>query len=358
MKIVNTVILILLPALILMIAPKVTLAQNAGEVKCDSEVVVQADDWLSKLADKFYGDALAFPAIAEATNRKATTDPSYAKIENVNVIEPGWKLCLPSKQEAQAMLSKAAAAGPTQIEAPPADEIYAPVIDPANFVTSIDNPYFPLSPGTIFVYEGKTEKGNEYNETYVTPQTKVILGVTCVVVSDTVKVDGQLEEATLDWYAQDKQGNVWYMGEDSKEYQDSQVVSTKGSWEAGVDGALPGIIMQANPQVGQTYRQEYYKGEAEDMAAVVSLSESVSVPYASYTNLLMTKEWSALDTPPVIEYKYYAKGVGFIMTRGTETGKLKLVEIRDQQGNQTGDQNNGSANQGDQGQGNGDEGGD
>ena len=156
----------------------------------------------------------------------------------------------------------------------------------------------------------------------------MILGVTCVVVSDTVKVDGVLEEATLDWYAQDKQGNVWYFGEDSKEYKDGKVTSTKGSWETGVKGALPGIVMEANPKVGDTYRQEYYKGEAEDMASVESLSESVSVPYGAYSNLLMTKEWSALDSPPVFENKYYAKGVGFLMTKGDQTGELKLVGIR------------------------------
>jgi hypothetical protein len=101
----------------------------------------------------------------------------------------------------------------------------------------IDNPYFPLQPGTTFVYEGRTEKGNEHNEVYVSSETRAILGVTCVVVSDTVTVDGNLEEATLDWYAQDRQGAVWYFGEDSREFENGAVVSTAGSWEAGVDGA-------------------------------------------------------------------------------------------------------------------------
>ena len=208
-------------------------------------------------------------------------------------------------------------------------ETYAPVIDPANFISQIDNPYMPLLPGTTFISEGKTEKGNEYNEVYVSPETKVILGVTCVVVKDKVMVDGVLEEATLDWYAQDKQGNVWYFGENSKEYQDGQVTSTAGSWEAGVNNALPGIVMQANPTVGETYRQEYYKGEAEDWASVLSLSESVTVPTGSYSNVLMTNEWSGLDNPPIYEHKYYAAGIGFIMTKYVEGGyEMKLVEIR------------------------------
>lgn len=209
------------------------------------------------------------------------------------------------------------------------DESYAPVIDPANYVAVIDNPYMPLIPRTTLIYDGKTEKGNEHNEVYVSSETKVILGVTCIVVKDSVMVDGALEEQTLDWYAQDKQGNVWYFGEDSKDYDNGEVISTKGSWEAGVDGALPGIVMKANPSVGETYRQEYYTGEAEDWAVVLSLSESVSLPIGSYSDMLMTNEWSALDTPPVYEHKYYAKGVGFVMTKYLEGGfELKLTEIR------------------------------
>ena len=218
---------------------------------------------------------------------------------------------------------------PPQATVSPTLEHYAPIINPADFVAVIDNPYFPLIPGTTSVYEGKTEKGNEHNEVYVSTETKVILGVTCVVVKDTVMVDGKLEEMTFDWYAQDKQGNVWYFGEDSKEYKDGAVVSTKGTWEAGVDSAQPGIVMKANLIVGDTYRQEYYKGEAEDWAKVLSLSESASVPISSYSDVLMTNEWSALDNPPVYEHKYYVKEVGFIMTQYVEGGyELKLIEVR------------------------------
>ena len=210
----------------------------------------------------------------------------------------------------------------------PTEEVYAPVIDPVNFVTAIDNLYFPLQPGTTFVYEGRTETGNEHNEVYVSSETRVILGVTCVVVSDTVTVDGNLEEATLDWYAQDKQGNVWYLGEDAREYENDAVVSTAGSWEAGVDGAQPGILMPARPTVGDSYRQEYYRGQAEDMAQVLNLTESAAVPYGSYTNLLMTKEWSALE-PSVVEHKYYAQGIGLVLvTTEGESWELPLVEMR------------------------------
>ena len=137
-----------------------------------------------------------------------------------------------------------------------------PVIDPANFVSVISNPYLPLTPGTVFRYEGTTDGRPEVNTVRVTHQTKRLLGVFCVVVADSVWVEEKLEEVTADWYAQDKDGNVWYFGEDSKAYENGQVVSTEGSWEAGVDGAQPGYVMKANPQVGESYRQEYYEDEA------------------------------------------------------------------------------------------------
>jgi hypothetical protein len=205
---------------------------------------------------------------------------------------------------------------------------YAPVIDPANFVVGVDNPYFPLKPGTTFIYEGKTDKGLEHTEARVSSKTKLILGVTCITVEDTVKVDGKLTEATLDWYAQDKGGNVWYFGEDTKEYLGGKVSSTKGSWLAGVNGAQPGYIMKANPAKNETYRQEYLEGQAEDMATVVSLTESGSVPYGSYKNLLMTKEWSALDHTPVYERKYYARGIGQVFVKSSGGFQLSLMEIR------------------------------
>src|SRR5262245_6122827 len=137
-------------------------------------------------------------------------------------------------------------------------------IDPVNFVTTIDNRFMPLIPGTVFRYEGTKDDQHETNRVTGTRDTKVILGLTCVQVADSVFVDGQLEEATYDWFAQDRDGNVWYFGEYSQEFDPSGSVSTAGSWEAGVSGAQPGIAMLANPDVGHTYRQEYQKGEAED----------------------------------------------------------------------------------------------
>jgi len=209
---------------------------------------------------------------------------------------------------------------------------YRKEIDPANFVDRVDNRYFPLTPGTTLVYEGETEGGTVRVEDYVTHETKQILGVTCVVVRNKVIENGDLVEETFDWYAQDKDGNVWYFGEDAKEYEAGVVVSTEGSWEAGVDGAMPGIIMEANPQVGDFYRQEYYKGEAEDMAEVLSLTESASVIYGSFDNLLMTREWTPLE-PGVVEHKYYAPGVGLILEVVVEGGseRVELVEITTEQ---------------------------
>ncbi|MBM3243165.1 hypothetical protein FJZ31_43450 [Candidatus Poribacteria bacterium] len=209
------------------------------------------------------------------------------------------------------------------------DETYNPIINSATFVAKVDNPYFPLKPGTTFIYQGETEDGTERNEIVVTDQTKNILGVTAIVVWDRVWLEDELIEETYDWYAQDKDGNVWYFGEDSKEYENGKVVSAKGSWEAGVAGAKPGIIMKANPQIGDSYRQEYYKGEAEDMADVLSLNESVSVPYGSFENCLKTKDWTPLE-PDVVEHKYYAPGVGVVlevMVKG-ETQRMELVDIR------------------------------
>ncbi len=209
-----------------------------------------------------------------------------------------------------------------------AEEKYNPIIDAANFVATIDNQYSPLTPGTTFIYQGQKEGSTQRTEVYVSHKTKQILGVTCIEVRDTVSVNGNLVEATLDWYAQDKDGNVWYFGEDSKEYENGQVVSTAGSWQAGVDGAKPGITMEANPKIGDSYRQEYYKGEAEDMAEVLSLNESVSVPYGSLNNCLKTKDFTSLE-PSVVENEYYAPGVGVVLTIMVEGGseRSELVDI-------------------------------
>jgi hypothetical protein len=204
------------------------------------------------------------------------------------------------------------------------DPTYNPSIDPADFVSEIDNPLWPLVPGTLYVYQG----GEETIEVTVTNDTRQVLGVTTIVVHDVVSVGGEIIEDTYDWYAQDSAGNVWYFGEDTKEYEGGQVVSTEGSWEAGVDGAKAGIVMHATqPAIGLPYRQEYYVCEAEDMAEVVSLSESVTVPYGSFDNCLQTREFTRLE-PDLNEYKYYAPGVGMVLEVDVNSGaRTELVEV-------------------------------
>jgi hypothetical protein len=202
------------------------------------------------------------------------------------------------------------------------------VADPADFVEGIDNPYFPLEPSTTFVYEGKSVMATINFERYVTNQTKDVMGVNTTVVRDREWIEGELVEEAYGWYAQDKDGNVWYFGKDAKEYEGGEVVDTEGSWEAGVDGAQPGIIMLNDPQPGLAYRQEYYAGEAEDMAEVLSLSENVTVPYGSFENSLMIKEWTPLESEFEVN-KYYAKDVGLLkeITVEGEGAVLELVNI-------------------------------
>jgi hypothetical protein len=203
----------------------------------------------------------------------------------------------------------------------------SPDIAPENFVDTADNPYFPLTPGTRYTYGAETEDGTETIETFVSHDTKEILGITCIVVEDRVYLDEELIEEAFDWYAQDVDGNVWYMGEDSAEYEDGELVSTAGSWKAGVDGAQPGIIMKADPRVGDSYRQEYYAGEAEDMGAVVALDQSVSVPYGDFDDCLKTLDWEPL-TPDSEEYKYYSPGIGLVLeTLGNGSEPVELVSV-------------------------------
>jgi len=201
---------------------------------------------------------------------------------------------------------------------------YTVSLDPADFVAKIDNPWFPLVPGSRWVYEGDGERV----EVVVTDETRQILGITATVVRDTVSMDGELVEDTFDWFAQDRAGNVWYLGEDSTEYENGEAVSTAGSWEAGVDGAMPGIVMPADPSVGDAYRQEFFAGEAEDMAEVLRTGEVATVAYGSYEGVMVTKEWTPLE-PDVVEEKHYARGVGLVLevkVAGGE-GMVELVSF-------------------------------
>ena len=210
-------------------------------------------------------------------------------------------------QATSSAASAEAAAGPPL---PQKDEPFE--LDPANFVDTIDNPYWPTTPGSRWVYRETDAEGTVQRVVVtVTDQTRMIEGIRATVVRDTVSEDGEVVEDTFDWYAQDKWGNVWYLGEATKEY-DGAEVSTAGSWEAGVDGARAGVVVPANPEPGLAYRQEYYAGEAEDEAVVLSVDEQVEVPQGSYEDVLMTKDLNPLE-PDLLEHKFYAKGVGPVL---------------------------------------------
>lgn len=203
---------------------------------------------------------------------------------------------------------------------------YLPQIERANFLQGkVDNPYFPLVPGTVLKYAEESGGETTENEITVTHETKEIMGVKCVVVHDTVTEKGRLKEDTYDWYAQDKQGTVWYFGEATKEFKAGGVVSTKGSWEAGVNGQ-PGIIMPGDPKPGQPYRQEYSPHNAEDMGQIVSVGETVKVPAGAFSHCLKTKDWSLLERGS--ENKWYAKGIGVVKTRSSGGETASLISIK------------------------------
>jgi hypothetical protein len=193
-------------------------------------------------------------------------------------------------------------------------------LDSADFVAEIDNPYWPMKPGNRWVYNETDAEGNEMQvEVTVTTDKKNIVGISATVVHDVVTQDGSVREDTLDWYAQDVDGNIWYLGEDTKEYEDGVVVSTEGSWETGVDSAQAGILVPANPEVGMTYRQEYLAGEAEDRAKVLSVDQHVEVPYGAFDGCLQTEDSTPLD-PDVLEHKYYCRDVGPVLATDVASG--------------------------------------
>ncbi len=201
-------------------------------------------------------------------------------------------------------------------------------LDASSFIRRIDNPYWPLLPGSRWVYsETDTDGSTQRVEVTVQAQTKKILGIGATVVHDVVTEDGRVTEDTYDWYGQDERGNVWYLGEDTKEYEEGKPASTEGSWEAGVDGAQPGIVMPARPRPGMAYRQEYLKGEAEDRARILSVDERAEVPYGSFAHAVKTAETTPLE-PDVLEHKYYAKGVGVVLTVAKGGGREELLSFR------------------------------
>ena len=235
------------------------------------------------------------------------------------------RLCMTRATGLALTLAMASLAGAT---------VHPPDINPANFVRYVTNPFFPLQPGTRFFYQGQKDGVPTSNVTEVMCDTKVILGVTTTVVHDQAfDQDGRLAEDTFDWYAQDRDGNVWYFGEDTKELDpNGNVISTEGSWEAGVNDADPGTIMLANPQVGDRYYQEFAPGVAEDQARVESRDASACIAYPApnscFDQLLLTKETTRLD-PGVVEIKYYRATVGFILGVNVKGGneRTELVDI-------------------------------
>jgi len=205
------------------------------------------------------------------------------------------------------------------------------VLDPAHFSTRITNPWWPMRPGSRWVYrETDADGGRQRDVVTVTHRTRQIAnGVTARVVRDVATEDGELVESTEDFYAQDRRGNVWYLGEVTAEYENGRVVSREGSFEAGVGGAEAGVIMPAHPRPGLRYRQEYFEGHAEDRARVISLREQAGVPYGHFRHVLMTREDNPLE-PRALEFKFSARGVGPVLAVSVSGGsdREELVRFR------------------------------
>jgi len=198
---------------------------------------------------------------------------------------------------------------------------------PASFSARVDNPWYPLLPGLRYVYTGVKEGEAAREVMTVTRRTKIILGAPCVVVVDVLSIDGRVAERTTDWYTQDAEGNVWYFGERTAEYdRTGRVKSTEGTWQAGVDGAKPGIFMFAQPRLGRASRQEYYPGQAEDHFQVIGLFRTVAGRPGA--NALLTKEWTPLE-PGVLDHKLYVRGIGTVSEQSVAGGaeRLELVSV-------------------------------
>jgi hypothetical protein len=203
---------------------------------------------------------------------------------------------------------------------------YDPVI-PTAWANAVTNPFFPLVAGTTLTYLSQLNPGVESTSVAVLAQPKVIMGVSSTEVRDQVFQNGVLIEDTFDWYAQDDAGNVWYLGEDSKQYQNGQLIGTEGSWQWGVQGALPGIIMWADPaaHTGESYRQEFLRDVAQDRATVLTSAESVTVPYGTLSGCIKTEDWSELDFGTPHENKYYCPQLGVVLETTASGERVELV---------------------------------
>ena len=194
-----------------------------------------------------------------------------------------------------------------------------------DFVRAVDNPHYPLPPGATWLYRKRGLDGVEEIRVEVTQRTRVVDGITAVVVRDRATLDGVLIEDTWDWFAQDRDGNVWYLGEDTTAYEAGQEPSKEGSWEAGEDGARAGIVMPAEPRVGDRYQQEYYEGVAEDRGEIVATDATGTVPWGAFDDAVRTRDTTPLE-PDLEEFKYYARGVGVVLEE-EEGERLELVSF-------------------------------
>jgi hypothetical protein len=222
--------------------------------------------------------------------------------------------------------SKRAISSPATSSAGVSASAYEPHLNPADFSLVIDNPYFPLPVGRTWVYRGTRDGQSQIDRVTVTSKTKLVAeGITARVVRDVATHHGKLLEKTADWYAQDNHGNVWYVGEDTTAYLPNGHTDKSGSWQAGVNDAEPGIIMLANPQIPDAYRQELLTGEAEDTAWIVNRGGSVSAPIGTFRHSLRTLEFARIE-PGVVDQKVYAPGIG-IATETALTGPQEVSNL-------------------------------
>jgi hypothetical protein len=202
---------------------------------------------------------------------------------------------------------------------------YEPVLNPADFVRVINNPYYPLPVGRTLIYRGVRDGQTQTDRVHVTSGTKVLEGITATTVTDVARHNGKLLEKTTDWYAQDKRGNVWYLGEDTAAFLPNGKVDRSGSWQAGAHDGEPGIVMLAHPQVPDAYRQEFLRGQAEDTAWIISVGGSVTVPFGMLHHILTSLEFTRLE-PGVIDQKIYAPGIGIVRER-SQKGPLEVARL-------------------------------
>jgi hypothetical protein len=202
-----------------------------------------------------------------------------------------------------------------------------PVPKASDFSARVDNPWYPLEPGTTYTYRGVKDGQPSRDVVTVTHRTRTIDGVPCVVIEDRLYLNGHLGERTTEWYSQDKQGNVWYFGEDTAELdRNGHITNTNGTWRSGVKGAKPGIFMFAQPKVGRSAQQEFYKGQAEDHFQVLRLHAAVNVPYTSSKQAMLTKEWTPLE-PGTIDHKFYVRGIGTVLEQTAKGGSERAALI-------------------------------